>query len=248
MRRFALVVPLLMGLVVLAPSARAEAPAQVATSETGVVAAGGVWSSDMVLADGSSLDFNVMLVVPQGATTATPAVDAFDLARPWVHVNVWKHDNVNHTVARVCSTVSHPAGWSAGALNPQHPFTDTYGGTSTTHYAAAWEGVWVDVECDTGAGHEFYRVTWELDRYSWLVTNPVGVAWAVPPALTWSSSSAQGTVTMSPTAYSSHPVRVCGHSAGGTVDCYGGHGRVVPMVDDLVTTARPSTTRVPLVP
>ncbi|MDQ3757756.1 MAG: hypothetical protein M3394_07895 [Actinomycetota bacterium] len=242
-RRLVLVAAALAVLGVVSAPAKA-APAQVASSSSGLIASGGVWSQDMVLADGSSLDFNVMLVVPQGQVTATPASNGLDLGRPWVHVDVWKHDNVDHTATQICNTVSHPQQWSAGALNPQHAFTDhNYWDptVTTTHYAPAWEGVQADVPCDDGSGHQSFRVAWELDRSSWLSQNPLGVSWAVPRARQWSASNAVGTITLSPTAYSTHPVRVCGSQSNGSVDCYGGHGQVVPMIDGMTTTVGPTS-------
>jgi hypothetical protein len=250
LRRGMLVAALATSLVVLAPTARADAPARVVRSSSGLIASGSVWPQDMVLADGSSLDFNVMLVVPQGEVTATPSGGPFDAARPWVHVNVWKRNNVNYTVAEVCRTIVNPKRWSAGALNPAHVFTTTEWSPEyrTTYTAPAWEGTSVDVRCNDRSGYDFYRVTWGQDSFSWLVTNKVAVAWGTSPVLTWTGSNVQGTTTSNATAYSTHPLRVCGHRPNGTVKCYSGTGRVVPMIDGMVTTARPFTGTVPFVP
>lgn len=208
------VVPAVATTMLWSPSAGAEASSQLVHADQALYAEATV---EVPFPDGSVRLFQVTFTAPQGTVTGTDGMDGLDLRQPFAAVT-----QTNRTTwTQVCSQASNPATWTAGAV----PAGDD-----------GWTGTSVDVTCDDGSGFAFYRIGWESGSYT-LITNQVTAAYAGGLVAPWSADTAQGSIELRPTANQQSVVRVCGHRADGTVDCFGdatGFGAVMPEADALV--------------
>lgn len=221
-RRSALVlagIGVLMGVPTPAP---AEV-AQIVTSDAAVFAQGTI--GNLTYPDGSTRLLSVVLAIPQGKVTASPAVRGVDLGRPWATVSetIVSDPAAGHAGdgTQVCSTASNPQRFEPGALTGD-----------------SWVGTSVDVTCDDGAGYQFYRILWDKGPY-WLVSNQVTAASMGSQLTSWSSSSLRGTVELWPQANQQAKVTVCGYRPGTThPNCFGpGEGLVIPSTNRMVVQA-----------
>jgi hypothetical protein len=225
-RAVALGVGLAVATSVWPPSSGALLAHQVARSDRGVFAQGYV---DLPFADGSVRRLEVTLAVPQGPVAGTAPTASVDLRRPWAAVSEWvitdPASGHRRNGTQPCRGVANPNRWDPGALSDD---------------GRTWVGTSVDVTCDDGAGFVFYRMTWEPGPF-WLVDNQVATTAMGGLVTSWSADGASGTVALRPLANEQAVVTVCGHRAGGGVDCFGGTtgwGAVVPSLDGMAAEAR----------
>jgi hypothetical protein len=229
-------------------TAQAELPAQTVVSSSGLIARGSLFWDRMTTANGEPQEFRVELVVPQGEITSTGTIDGLDLARPTVRVSAWRYDALwYHTQS--CWSASNTDSFGAGGLNPSHEFPDGRYNPPDPQpwYGPSWEGVWVDVRCDDGSGYDFYRVEWTENPWSWLYSTTLSINQQTDVE-TWSAENAQGTLTTKLQKAQTTDLRVCGWKSGVVGQCFTGVGGwVLPQTGQMISTARPYTTQVPLI-